>query len=103
MFPSIGLLKQKNLRFVIVICMFYHVSNSQNITTNTSPFWSNVQFGGGIGIGFANEFFSATVAPSAVYRINNYVATGVGLNFRLNELFFSYTNASVKSGDPTTK
>lgn len=45
------------------------------------PFWSNVQFGGGVGLNFGDGFFSGTLAPNAVYRHNKYVATGVGLNF----------------------
>lgn len=82
MFPFICLLKRKNLRIGVVIYVFsLFVTNAQNFDTRPSQFWSNVQYGGGIGIGFANDFFSATVAPNAVYRFNNYVASGVGLNF----------------------
>ena len=80
MTPFICLLKQKNLRISVVLCMFsFSITYAQN--TNLSPFWSNVQYGGGVGIGFANDFFSGTLAPNAIYRFNDYVASGVGLNF----------------------
>lgn len=76
------LLKQKNLRISFIICLFsFYINDAQNTNTNPSPFWSNVQFGGGIGLGFGNDFFSGTLAPNAVYRFNDYVSSGVGLNF----------------------
>lgn len=52
---------------------------SQRIQQN-SNFWSNVRFGGGIGLGFGNNYFSGTLAPSAIYEFNQYFAMGVGLN-----------------------
>ncbi|MDX1462554.1 MAG: hypothetical protein R3359_05815 [Marinirhabdus sp.] len=44
----------------------------QNCTAQeTEPtFWDRVQFGGGLGIGFGNGFFSGTLAPSAIYNFN---------------------------------
>lgn len=58
---------------------------TQNISDHSSNFWSNVQFGGGLGLGFGDGFFSATIAPSAIYRFNDFVATGVGLNYSFSE------------------
>jgi hypothetical protein len=36
----------------------------------------NVQFGGGIGLGFGSGFTDISVAPSAIYNFNEYVALG---------------------------
>ena len=47
---------------------------------NGSNFWSNVQFGGGIGLSFGDGFFSGTLAPIGVYRFNEFSAAGIGLN-----------------------
>lgn len=68
------------LLFLAGIC---HSGFSQSLPTNyTNDFWSRVQYGGGIGLNFGNGFFSGALAPSALYRHNSYVATGVGLNFQ---------------------
>lgn len=64
-----------------LVCFFMAFAFSQNNSFNKSPFWDNVQFGGGIGLSFGDGFFSGSLAPSAIYRFNPYVATGVGLNF----------------------
>ncbi|MEH6680549.1 MAG: alpha-ketoglutarate decarboxylase [Sediminicola sp.] len=50
-----------------------------------SRFWDRVQYGGGLGIGFGNGYFSASVLPSALYRINPYFATGIGLSFNYSK------------------
>lgn len=56
---------------------------AQNNSSN-SPFWSNVRYGGGIGLSFANEFFSGTIAPTAIYQFNPQFAAGLGLNATYN-------------------
>lgn len=43
------------------------------------PFWSNVRYGGGLGLNVGNNFTNITVAPSAIYEFNQYVALGVGV------------------------
>lgn len=54
---------------------------AQNIPKKQSDtFWNNVRFGGGIGLNVGNGFFTATLAPSAIYQFNNQFALGVGLN-----------------------
>jgi hypothetical protein len=45
-----------------------------------SNFWSHVQYGGGLGLSFGDGFFSGTIAPSAIYRFNDRIATGIGLS-----------------------
>ncbi|MBD1259643.1 alpha-ketoglutarate decarboxylase [Maribacter polysiphoniae] len=47
----------------------------------SNDFWNNVRFGGGIGLGFTNESFNASISPSAIYQVNDQFATGVSLNF----------------------
>ena len=47
-------------------------------------FWNNVRFGGGIGLNFANDFFSLTLAPSAIYEFDQTFSAGVGLNATYN-------------------
>ena len=47
----------------------------------SNDFWNNVRFGGGIGLGFTNESFNASISPSAIYQVNDQFATGASLNF----------------------
>lgn len=46
-----------------------------------SDFWRKVQFGGGIGLSFGGGYTDISLAPSAIYNINPYVATGIALQY----------------------
>lgn len=46
-----------------------------------SAFWSQVRFGGGLGLGFTNGGFNAAVSPSAIYQVSDQFAAGLSLNF----------------------
>src|SRR5690554_2224212 len=68
-----------------IIFLFFINSNAQT-TTNQSPqnkqkseFWKKVRFGGGLGLNIGSGFTDITIAPSAIYEINEYIATGIGL------------------------
>ncbi len=50
----------------------------------TNAFWSNVKFGGGIGLNFGDNFFGATIAPGAIYEFDTKLAMGLGLNATFN-------------------
>jgi len=76
--------KSLSLKYIVLLAFFslgfYNIIEAQTTTKNQSDFWQNVQFGGGIGLGFGNGFFSGSVAPVAIYNFNPYVSAGVGLN-----------------------
>ena len=44
-------------------------------------FWENVQFGGGIGLGFGSNYTDISLAPSAIYNFNEYIALGLGAQY----------------------
>ncbi|GAA0871534.1 hypothetical protein GCM10009117_06800 [Gangjinia marincola] len=44
-----------------------------------SRFMDNVRFGGNIGLSFGNGFFTGMLAPSAIYDVNRYFSTGIGI------------------------
>lgn len=69
---------------VVFITIFINTSNHLNAQQTNETFWDKVLFGGGIGLGFGDGFFSGTLAPSAIYEFNNYVALGIGLNGTYN-------------------
>jgi len=74
-------LKHKIVLCTLFLCFFTLFSFAQKTNTNRSNFWSQVEYGGGIGLNFGDGFFSGSLAPNALYRFNPYVATGIGLNF----------------------
>lgn len=79
----INFLFKKYLLFFSAFYLFSVVNLSAQ-DNSVSLFWSKVRFGGGIGLGFANDFFSATLAPQAIYEFNSQFAMGVGLNGTYN-------------------
>ncbi|SFC89035.1 alpha-ketoglutarate decarboxylase [Algibacter pectinivorans] len=76
------LLINKKIVFLFAFLLFY----SLNITAQDtqSNFWDHVRFGGGLGLNFGDGFFSATVAPSAIYEFDNNFSLGLGLNATFN-------------------
>ncbi len=50
-----------------------------------SDFWSNVRYGGGLGLGFSNSSFTIAVAPSAIYEVSPMFAAGLGLSFNYSK------------------
>ncbi|MEL6810136.1 MAG: hypothetical protein AAFP76_02245 [Bacteroidota bacterium] len=50
-----------------------------------SAFWQKVRFGGGLGLGFGNGFFSGSISPSAIYDFNEYFSLGPSLIFSYQE------------------
>ena len=70
---------------LVLSTLFFGILNAQNISQpQESNFWNHVRFGGGIGLSFGNGFFSGTVAPSAIYDVNETVSFGLGLNATFN-------------------
>ena len=68
------------LTVFISSCLFAQQNNSNPKIQN--QFWKNVQFGGGIGLGFGSGFTDISLAPSAIYNFNEYVALGVGVQYK---------------------
>lgn len=72
--------------FLVIITVFF--SSCLFAQQNDVPvqlenqFWRNVQFGGGIGLGFGSGYTDISVAPSVIYNFNEYVALGVGLQYK---------------------
>lgn len=63
---------------IITAFLFFQESNAQQ---TRSPFLEKVSFGGSVGLGFGNGYFTGTLAPSAIYHFNPYFSAGPGLNF----------------------
>ena len=93
-------MKKVNLKFIrfqiltLIISLFTFSVNAQNtINSNSSDFWNHVQYGGSIGLSFGDNFFSGTLAPSAIYQFDKPVALGISLNgtYNTQENFYKST------------
>jgi len=74
------LFTKKNYLLTLLGCLVFTFCMAQNSNSETNAFWENVRFGGGIGLSFGDNFFSASLSPSAIYEFNNQFALGIGLN-----------------------
>lgn len=75
-----------NLSIFILFALFFSfqgnvIAQENPIPRQGSEFWKNVRFGGGLGLSFGRNNTQITVAPSAIYQYNEYIAFGPGLNF----------------------
>lgn len=72
--------------FLVLITLFFSsglfAQQNDSIPKMENQFWRNVQFGGGIGLGFGSGFTDISLAPSAIYNFNKYTALGVGIQYK---------------------
>lgn len=47
----------------------------------SSSFWNKVQWGGTGGANFSNFFTTVSISPQAIYPVNSYFSTGLGLQY----------------------
>jgi len=72
----------KRITFLFFISMCFSVSGQQiSKNQSKSDFWNHVQFGGGLGLGFGSDFTNISVAPSAIYNVNEYFSTGLSIQY----------------------
>lgn len=69
-----------------MIFLLFWCSCSAGVAQST-PFWSQVRFGGGVGLSFGNESVQIGLTPSAIYQVNEYAALGIGLNYTYSKIF----------------
>ncbi len=84
-------IKTKTLTVFMICSLLSLASFTQNQEEN-SQFWRHVRFGGGLGLSFGDGFFSASLAPSAIYQFEAPFALGVGLNGTYNSLKNAYSS-----------
>ena len=68
----------KSTLILVVLFLSINKLNGQN-TSSQSNFWENVQFGGGLTLGFGSEYTNLGVSPSMLYNVNEFVSVGTGL------------------------
>lgn len=75
-------LKPLDFKLLLIFFAFFTTFSfsQENLTKKENNFWKHVRFGGGLGLSTGNGFFSATLAPNAIYQFNRKYGLGVGLN-----------------------
>ncbi|MFD0796411.1 alpha-ketoglutarate decarboxylase [Maribacter chungangensis] len=93
----------KNIFFIALSLFLFHFSQAQ-YATGQGDFWSQVRYGGGIGIGFFNGNLNASIAPSAIYPVSDDFAAGVSLNLNYAKFndskFLAYGGSLVSLYNP---
>ena len=77
---------------LLIISLHLGLSSFGQNQDSRRSFWSDVRFGGGLGLSFGDGFFSGTLAPSAIYEFNQDFALGFGLNGTYNSLKNDYSS-----------
>lgn len=71
------------LSLLLIISVIFFSAYGQQ---NESTFWDNVVFGGNLGANFGNDFTSVIVAPQAIYKVQDNLGVGLGLNYSYSRL-----------------
>jgi long-subunit fatty acid transport protein len=79
--PLLTVLKSTFIAVTIFFSCSLFAQQRTSFTKTPNQFWRNVQFGGGIGLGFGSGYTDISLAPSAIYNFNEYVALGLGVQY----------------------
>ncbi|WP_369765825.1 hypothetical protein [Flavobacterium sp. WC2429] len=73
--------KSISLTIILFVCNNLIAQQQPSTSKSRSDFWNHVQFGGGLGLGFGSGYTDISIAPSAIYNFNEYVALGLGAQY----------------------
>jgi hypothetical protein len=78
-FPSV----LKTILIVFVLFISNNLTGQQHSFSSISStdFWNKVQFGGGFGLSLGSGYTDISIAPSAIYNVNQYFAMGAGVQY----------------------
>ncbi len=69
------------LSTAIVVFGISNIQAQGNAPKAKSDFWQHVQFGGGLGLNFGSNYTNISIAPGAIYNVNEYFAVGLGAQY----------------------
>lgn len=78
-----NLKKKANYLIILMLLTTIHTTHGQMMSgqaENEQTFWSDVRFGGSLGLNFGNGFFTGVLAPSAIYDFNKTFSAGAGVS-----------------------
>lgn len=71
---------KKNITFVFAFLSLLSFSQNQIPAPKTkNAFLKKIEYGGAFGLNIGNDFTNIILAPSAIYPVNDFFATGIGL------------------------
>ncbi|NND61952.1 MAG: hypothetical protein HKN48_02035 [Flavobacteriaceae bacterium] len=76
----------KSMKTIIFSLFLFALSPAIMAQDEQRNFWSKVRFGGGLGLNFGNGFTSITVAPSAIYDVDEFFSVGPGLIYSYQKI-----------------
>lgn len=76
----------------LLISSFLIAQEQSKVHNSQNEFWNNVQFGGGLGLGFSTGYTDISVAPSAIYNLNEYLSLGLGVQYAYAKQKNDYTS-----------
>ena len=83
----------KRLTFLFFITLSLQMAAQENPDSKTkNDFWSDVQFGGGIGLALGSGYSNVSISPTAIYNVNQYVSVGAGLQYSFLKQSDFYTS-----------
>jgi hypothetical protein len=86
---------QFSFLFLLIFLIQFNAISQVGNQKQKSDFWQHVHLGGGIGLSFGSNYFSGTLAPSAIYRFDEKFAVGTGLSFSYGKEKYIYENIIV--------
>jgi hypothetical protein len=85
------------LLLTLILISYTQITTAQKDSTAVKPkseFWKKVSFIPSLGLGFGSGYTNISVAPAAVYKVNKYFSTGLGIQYsylKQKNLFSSST------------
>ena len=64
-----------------LLCFSFLQAQDSITAPKKNIFWKKLQVGGGLGLGIGSNYTNITVAPSAIYPVNEYFSTGLGIQY----------------------
>lgn len=96
------MIKFNSLPYQILLSTAFIVLGFSNIQAQImapkaqSEFWQKVQFGGGLGLNFGSKYTNISIAPGAIYNVNEYFAIGLGAQYSyINQKPFTFNSNQV--------
>ena len=90
-FPYLKLKMALSILFIGASVVLFAQGSRQGMRSK-SDFWQKVQFGGGMGLSMGSGYTNITLAPSAIYNFNPYVAFGLGAQYGYIKQQNNYTS-----------
>ena len=77
---------------ILFFCMLFSTYLNAQQVNKSSSFWDEVRWGGSGGVNFSNRFTTISISPQAIYPVNQYFSTGLGLQYSYFERNDRYTS-----------